>query len=453
MKKSLSKVMLSALLLGICLNGEVCFGKDQSLIAQNAVTASNAFKLPELTGTQAKQVSRWANVSSVQQFLYKNEGIAYAYVYNGKLNVHLPHQFLKLKMEYPLLGDVISDEEGNIYIVWGKEGNTSSDQTIFISKYSPKGTLLKTTGFKGESVMGESGNTKLPFDAGNCVATIGKDCLMVNYARTMYSGHQSNNVIGVNLKDMSPVSFEDMWEIPYTSHSFAQSILWREKYNDFVYIDQGDAYDRGFVLKSGENEQIIFHFYLQPNANYDMFVVNETFAQLGNIVEVEDGIAIAAASAKTIGEAAKKEKQNLFLQIYDPSKKALSSAFLGGVQRSGKTATDINDHQNAPLTSVTDYGVIWLTNYTDQDVIAPQIVKVDDQLVILWSSQKDTYYMVVSQKGQIKVPATSLKGIPLNSFEKPIVFDHGVYWIGVANGNLQTYRLSLDDKKSDVAKK
>ena len=65
---------------------------------------------------------------------------------------------------------------------------------------------------------------------------------MVNYARQMYNGHQSNNVVGVNLSDMSPAKWGSIWDIPYTSHSFNQSVIWSETTGNFVYADHGDAY-------------------------------------------------------------------------------------------------------------------------------------------------------------------------------------------------------------------
>src|SRR5690606_34356343 len=124
-------------------------------------------------------------------------------------------------------------------------------------------------------------NTKIPFDAGNCVSAIGNGYLMVNYARLMYNGHQSNNVIGVDLSDMSPVIYRSVWDIPYTSHSFNQSVIWSKNLADFIYADHGDAYDRGFVMTSSAGEKLIFNFYLESNANYNMWIVNQTFAQLG----------------------------------------------------------------------------------------------------------------------------------------------------------------------------
>lgn len=418
---------------------------DKTIIIEELGTV----KVPGLKNTHVSNIRNWAFVSSVQQFDYMGEGLAYAYINGSNLEIKLPNNQLSIGVKYPSLGDVISDNEGNIYIVWGKKGKVNTDQTIFISKYSPEGIHIKTTGFIGESRAEDSGNTKEPFYAGNCNSAINGDYLMVNYARLTYKGHQSNNAIGVKISDMSPVVWSDIWDIPYTSHSFNQSVIWSELANEFVYADHGDAYGRGFVIKTKTHENILFHFYLEANANYDMSIINKTFAQLGNIAETSKGIVLVGSSAKSISESAKKEKQNLFVQIFDPSfQKVSASMFLGGETRKGETSTNINDDNNSPLKKVEDYGVHWLTNYSDTDAIAPQLIEVDDKLVILWSTNNDTFYMILSASGDILTPATSIGGIPLNSYERPVYHKGAIYWVSVINERLKMR--SIDIKTFNV---
>lgn len=422
-------------------------GKNNTIVIESAMhyvpTDSTATNL-QITNTHKNHISNWASISSVQQFSYKNEGLAYAYIENNRLQITTPNKQLTIEVKYPLLGDIISDDDGNFYIVWGKEGVLNTDETIFISKYSPEGAHIKTLGFVGKSVMGADGNTQIPFDAGNCVSAIGNGYLMVNYARLMYSGHQSNNVIGINLSDITPIKHESLWDIPYTSHSFNQSVIWSENSADFIYADHGDAYDRGFVVTSDAGEKLLFTFYLESNANYNMFVVNRTFAQLGGLAETSKGVVLVGASAKSIGESAKKESQNLFVQIFNPHAQEVSpSMFVGGTTRTGTTSFDINDNNNGPLTKVTDYGVHWLTNYTDTNVIAPQVVVANDHIVILWATENDTFYMVLSANGDILTPATSLGGIPLNSFERPVYHNGAVYWTYAYDGKLRIRSIKL----------
>jgi hypothetical protein len=197
-------------------------------------------------------------------------------------------------------------------------------------------------------------------------------------------------------------------------------------------------------------EKLPFHFYLEANANYNMSIVNRTFAQLGGIAETSRGIALVGASAKSISEAAKKEKQNLFVQILNPSANELNpSAFVGGTSRSGATSNDINDNSGKSLVPVTDYGVHWLTDYYDVDAIAPQVVSAGDNLVILWATDNDSFYTVLSADGDTIIPATSLYGIPLNAYERPIYYNGAVYWAAVADSQFSGARVAV--RKIDLS--
>lgn len=408
--------------------------------------------ISNLKGTHANYDSNWANISSVHQFNYKDEGLAYAYVKDGNLQIVAPSKVLSIEIKYPILGDVISDDNGNFYVVWGRDNDTddASIETVYISKYLSDGTHVKTTGFVGKSSPwgnDNSAKTKRPFRHGNSVSVIANGILVNYHSKQRYDGHQSDNVVAVKISDMSP------YKLPndtFSGHSFNQSLIFSKMTSDFFFASHGDAYIRGFRInnssgKYGDDKQNIFHFYLEANANYDMFIVNRTFAQLGNIAETSKGIALVGASAKSISEAAKEEKQNLFVQIFNPNFGSISSKmFIGGEERSGATSTNINDNNNSPLKKVTDYGVIWLTDYTEENAIAPQLVEADDKLVILWSTENDSFYMILSSEGKILTPATSLGGLPLNSYERPIYHNGSIYWVSVYNERLKVRKLDLE---------
>ncbi len=433
------------------------YTREQSIVTFNNIENTDIFEqagiimVPGLENTQAWGAGNWARVSSVQQFPYKNEGIAYGYVMDNALKIIAPGKKLDIEMKYPELGDVISDDGGNFYVVWGRTNETddASIETTFISKYNSDGRHVKTTGFVGESSPwgnSDSAKTKTPFYAGNCVSAIA-DGVLVNYhGKERYDGHQSDNVIAVKTSDMSVYSLPNN---TYSGHSFNQSIIYCEKTSDFLFASQGDAYARGFRINNssgfyGDNDEILFHFYLEANANYNMRIVNNTFAQLGGLAETSKGVALVGAAVKSIGEAAKDEKQNLFIQIFNPRRNKISSSmFIGGTTRSGATSFDINDNNNNPLMPVTDYGIHWLTNYTDTDVIAPQVVAADDQIIILWATKGDTLYMVLSASGDVLTPATSLGGLPLNSFEQPVYHKGTVYWVAIVNGRLKVISIEI----------
>ena len=156
------------------------------------------------------EYSNWDGVSNVSQFLSASgepycaydSGDGYVTVIRTKDGLELKKK-IKLKKTHPLFGTVISDKDGNYYLVTGEEnkGSVTSKETVFISKYSSSGKLLATVGDNGSSSLDyyydDSFYTKLPFDGGNCDAAIYGDVLAVNYAREMYSGHQSNSLFAL----------------------------------------------------------------------------------------------------------------------------------------------------------------------------------------------------------------------------------------------------------------
>lgn len=433
-------------------------------VPDNSGDTYNLIRNIGLGDTQMSTISRWASVSNVQQFSYRDEGLGYAYSTGTDLKIVTPGKTLTIDKKYPKLGDVIADDDGNFYIVWGQEGEVNTDVTMFISKYSPSGKHMATTGFVGDSPLDADGNTKIPFHAGNCDSAIHDGVLMVNYAREMYNGHQSNNVIAVNIADMSPYILGS--SMPYVSHSFNQSVIYSELANDFIFANHGDAYGRGFMIDKLEKDRHvnpdilqyedrypqhnIFHFYLPANTNYNMYVVNRTYAQLGGLAETSKGVVLAGASAKSLGPAAEDEKQNLFVQIFNPLASLVTPyMFVGGTVRSGETSLNIYDNQNQPLTRIYDFGVIWLTNYIDRDVITPQVVVGDDRIVILWAETDETgntlgsFYMVLSAGGEVVTPRTSLGRLQLNSYESPVYHNGSVYWAYVHNNTLRVASIAI----------
>ena len=406
--------------------------------------------------------------SKVHQFTYKDEGMAYAYIADGILYIITPKNELKMNAKYSRLGDVIADEQGNFYVIWGDKNPTddASVKTTVISKYDAEGNEIKSTGFVGESnpwYDSDEAKTQYPFYIGNCVSVIHDRILVCYHAKRRYDGHQCDQVIAVNIDTMEEYTLPNN---TYTGHSFNQDVIYCDKIQDFLFASLGDAYSRGFRVNRSDGEygndnEVIFHFYLDANVGYDMDVINETFAQLGGIEQINDKVVLAGASAKSLGEDSNKQKQNLFIQIFDPSFREVNEKmFVGGERRIGNTALDMFDSE---LTPITDYGVIWLTDYTDRDVVAPQIIVADNRIVIMWSEDEsdtssemvivggthllsdttNSYYMVLSEDGKIITPKTLLGDRCLNSNEKPIFYNGKVYWVNILDNTLRVKSISI----------
>lgn len=236
----------------------------------------------------------------------------------------------------------------------------------------------------------------------------------------------------------------------YSGHSFDQSVIYSDLAKDFVFASLGDCYSRGFRVnrpegKYGDDDGITFHSYLKANAGYNMEIINETFAQLAGLGETSAGLVLAGASVKALNADAAKQKQNIFLQIFNPSfEKITKDIFVGGVDRTGNTALSMYDDK---LTPITDHGVIWLTDYTDRDVVAPKMITADDKIIVMWSEQRKNtmkaYYMVLSESGVVIKPRTYIGKNCLNSYEKPVYFDQKIFWAYSKDRKIRVKQLSL----------
>ncbi|MCM1333500.1 MAG: hypothetical protein NC084_03260 [Bacteroides sp.] len=408
----------------------------------------------------------WDGVSNVAQFLGANGEFCFAYDGEEYVTVVRTREGstlkkkIKLKKPYPLFGTVTADAEGNYYLVTGRVNETddTSVNTVFISKFNKNGKLIKTVGDNGSSSLAyyysNDYRTKIPFDGGCCAAAINGDLLTVNYAREMYSGHQSNSVFTVRIDTMKAVDL-GVW---YNSHSFAQRAI---PFGDgFVYVSEGDGYDRAFTTwavhtknnaATSTNEGNIFHFWVEKGTfdRWDMFTLNDNFAHMGGLAAVGDKVALVATSAKSMNKNAEDENEQLFIQIFDPFKDlSKSGAYVTEGKRSGKSGKNGDE-------SATDYGVKWLTNYKDQTIANPQVVATDDgKIVVLYEKTesyeyKGVYYIVLNEKGKVIQKAKRFSAdARLNPCVMPVYSaKDGICWAANAKSDtdhIYVYRLKLD---------
>lgn len=422
--------------------------KEQKTNIKLEVNASGAYR-------------NWDGVSNVAQFTDEAGEFAFAYdkgkyVYVVKTKGGVPSKkSVKLKKYANLFGGVECDSDGNLYVVTGKvnTGEDTEKNTIFISKYNSSGELLATVGDNGSSSLayyyGDRFYTKYPFDGGNCDVSVNGDYVAVNYAREMYSGHQSNSLLVVDRNTMKKLNVGEY----YNSHSFAQRIV--PYGDDFLLASEGDCYNRAFTISVADvsnkacQSSDIFDFWVQKGAfdRYDMYVINNNFAHMGGIAVGEDAkAALVATSVKSLNSNAEKEPENLFIQIFDPTKDlSLPSAYVTSGERSGLAGKNGDE-------SVSNYGVKWLTNIGSTDEISnPQVIATDTgNYVILYQYEKKykyqgTYMMVLDGNGKKLSKAQLLsKTAKLNSCEMPAYSNGKVYWVSSPNGKLSIYSVAVD---------
>lgn len=419
--------------------------------AEKASKDINLQKEIEVTGSYAN----WDGTCNVSQFvngsgklcLATDEG-DYVFIYETVKNkVKLK---LKLKKVFPLFGAAVGDEDGFYYVMTGYENEDLSQKvnTVNIAKYDKKGTLVASVYDDGSSSLASYYNngfyTRLPFDAGNCSIAVNGDYLAVNYGRSMYSGHQSNSVFMINRKNMTEVYPGSI----YNSHSFAQRII--PFGTGFASVSEGDCYPRAFSLSvtSPQNSLSktydLFHFWVKKGSldRWDMYAVNNNFAHMGNIVNLKDKyVALVGTSVKSLNEKAEKQKEQIFIQIFNPEKNADSaSAYVTKGTRKGLSGG--NGDEN-----VTDYGVKWLTSYSSAYSIGntTAVADTDGNTVVLYelyknNAYKGVYMIVVDIKGNVTTKKTAFsKKACLTQNVPPICVDKTVYWFG--------NRYGTDDEK------
>ncbi len=413
----------------------------------------------------------WNNVSNVAQFKGPDGTLYYAIDSNSVVSVYKTNggkpsseAAVNLKKIHPTFGTVTCDSAGNFYLVTG-ETNSSDDtsiETVFISKYDRNGNHIKTTGDNGSSSYWyyKSFFTKEPFHSGNCDAAIHGRILSVIYARKMYNGHQSCSIFSVNIDNMSKVNLGSFYE----SHSFAQRVA--STSDGFSYMSEGDASERAFTsynvkldegVVSDSKEASIFDFW-EDLESHEMYGNNENFAHMGGLAVLSDGrIAFAAQSAKSLNTNAVTEKEDVFIQIFDPFKDLnTADAFTTVGERSGHI-------EFSGKRDVTNYGVQWLTSLgSDEEVITVQIVTTDNkEIVVLYEykkggSYKGVYFIVMDEDGKVKKRSIFNTYAMLNPCVMPVYTQGKICWIGNKYGDawadspVYIYSLDIDARTTSV---
>ena len=268
----------------------------------------------------------------------------------------------------------------------------------------------------------------------------------MNYARLMYSGHQSNTVFVVDLATMAVVK----GITSYNSHSFDQRV---SPYGEtgFLLESQGDCYPRAFATSVTNasktlNEMVTFRFWVEEGTfdDYDMYRLNATRSRLGNILETSSGAMLVAASVRSLDEKAQSEPYDLFVRVFDPMGKASDpGAYVTSGVRSGTAGRNGDE-------SVTDHGVSWLTDFgaSGKTVAEVQAVSIDKNTVAVLYEQylngvyDSTWYMLLNGDGSVCLPATSIGRVRLNADEDPVYAEGAVQWVSNAGGGSEELQVN-----------
>jgi len=381
--------------------------------------------LTAITDTEVYFDRFYSGVSQVSQFVTPDGyGVACHGTHIITIQLYsknlICYDTITLLKDYDTLGAVACDEEGNFYVVYGID-NLSEDlnkTVISIVKYSPEGKRLGSADYAAKETVYDEVHckvdmeTKYPFVGGNCSVAIQDGMLVCNHARQMINGHQSNMVHYVNTETMEKLEI-----VPcYTSHSVDQQVI-ATKDGGFLLVDHGDGEpERAFMVNRFENgtsgwtNDGVAAFHFREGADR-VNGYNETYAQLGGIAELPNAYILVGASERTLSLETSEtggrycgysEPRDLFIQYLkkdftDHVKEIawdstgytiLKEGFaVGGATRTavGTKPTDAKT-QLFLRSNTEDYGVIWLTDYTDDEMVYnPKVVTTETgEVILLW---------------------------------------------------------------------
>ena len=440
-----------------------------------------------------------AKVSPVSEFFDSSGNYNTIFDSNNKITLikyskdFKVNKIYSIKKPYSLFGGAVIDSKGNYYIVYGQSNETDNPDKVVLSvvKYSSEFKYVSEVKFTGYDTCPYSGSgwgTKIPFDAGNCDIALNGNILACNYAREMYNGHQSNHVIFVNIDTMTKVNQAGC----YASHSFDQRVIVTGS-GDYLFANQGDAYPRGFQISLSRKgntdiwdtiDYVPFHFREGSNRAYGY---NETYAQLGGIAEIDTGYVLAGASEKTLSldtaptsrmYCGYSEARNLFIQIINKNFMYTTGQDAQVLKTQVRRATGkrpVSANTSLFLSgNETDYGILWLTDYSDEYcAVNPKLVVTDDnRIVLLWEKFRyetkdeserfiDSYYMILSNNGEVLQKELSLGGIRLTEHEAPVYRNNKVYFTTLDSVNKRLVlnvlylgeKINLTDIKSATCNK
>ena len=179
-----------------------------------------------------------------------------------------------------------------------------------------------------------------------------------------------------------------------------------------------------------------------------MHILNNNFAHLGGVADLGNGkVILTATSAKSLSSSAEKESEQLFIQIFDPTYDLTrATGYVTSGVRSGVGGANGNQ-------AITDYGVKFLTNFSDVTISKPQIASGNGKAVIFYEARKSgkyygVYYIVVSSDGSVVQKSTKFSDkATLNDCEMPVYADGKFWWTSNEyNGDekLHIYSLELE---------
>ncbi len=397
-----------------------------------------------------------------------------------------------------------------LYVIYGENDNKTINSalpeygtsiTMEIVKYNMDGKVQNTLEIMGKdtstfyNALNKTASfigygTKSPFNVANCDIAVNKDGVIAFlFGRQMYNGHQSSFVIYVDADTLkhynksSDLDFDSKYYFLtknfFVSHSFDQRILATED-NNFLLANKSDGTpERAFIIdkskwtsnNSSYLEYATFHFRESTDAVTNSY--NYTMADMGNLVELDDGYLFVSSSEKTLSlnyalKTAGNESRNIFIQKFDKNFEGKTTEtlqlFKTEERKSESKRTDKQNNGSFFLNDdgETDYGVKWLTNYNlDKTVLEVRAFKLNNnQVIIIWAEKNFNestsldnikyYYEIIDNNGNIVKETMQIDSANPSTLIHYNVKNNYIYWTEKAGDKILKINKLDINKTSDA---
>jgi hypothetical protein len=344
---------------------------------------------------------------------------------------------MRFENEFPKFGAFVKDNDGNYYFFYAKDVGESERnvENMALVKYDNSGNLLKR--YKLNAYADNSFNgIKEPFGAGSCRMDISGSMICVYFARKKFKSddglnHQSSYGfildkdsfarVDVGQVSNAGVALRGM-KMPYVSHSFNQFILPVD--DGFAFVDQGDAFPRGFHFSRFQNEKNtkgLSAFKFKRGGTYQY-----TFAQLGGLAKTPDGYIFAGTYEKNSDvSGVHNDSRNFFILTFDDALSACGEP-------------------------------VWITDYDDKEkynAANPKITALDaGRYLLMWErtgseGYEAAYTAVIDENGKLVTPIKKINTVRLNINDtlRYSKITGNVYWaVNQKGGSIAVYAFNPD---------
>lgn len=335
---------------------------------------------------------------------------------------------------WPDWGGFYAAPDGDFYVLVGRDNLAENDDrdVVAVRRYDSDWNLIGTAYVKGGATQGGVKGIYVPFDASAPDMVLAGNRLVIHMARLIYERdgvhHQVNLTFEVDVDSMTAITFDDLGDVSYSSHSFRQLVAMHG--SDLVMVDHGDAYPRSvrmgvmhdYPAQRDVDTDDLFPFNGEIGNNFTGATLNGLVSGPSGVVVLGSSIRHPDAPDGPLGSSG--ERRNIYAIAANPATGA--------------------------------HTVHWLTNFAPHGAdraFEPRVVQVGvDRFVVLFGARNAAgdrlEYRLIDSAGT-ELTSASFPGVRFYASSDPILVGSRILWVGSAPGSwpppAYLYGINVDD--------